>query len=126
MTLLNLILLVSISVVAYTVLYLGLSSFLRKRLFQKLFPHTRQESELSKEELGVLDDAQIDTEKHGAMYLFGMAYLIVNMPGVALCNTFYRMDKAGVPGYVVMIASAIVYSAIISLIYLYWFVRSSH
>jgi hypothetical protein len=123
---LKLTLIISLSVIAYSILFLRLNSYSRKRLLESMFPHVNSEGELSKPESDQLNKAHHKNHSTPLMNILGYAYLIMNIPGVALCSTVYRMDKEGASGYIVMIASAIAYFMIIPFGYFAWLARVSH
>jgi hypothetical protein len=70
--------------------------------------------------------AHLENESKPIKMFLGYTYLIINIPSAALCSTVYRMDKAGVSGYIVMVTSAIVYSIIVPFIYIIVHVGVSH
>jgi beta-lactamase regulating signal transducer with metallopeptidase domain len=104
-------------VLIYSFVFLLSGRYRRSRLVHDMFPHAVNESVLDKTELKQINKRHREIQSKSLGSFFGYVYLIINIPGAAFCNTMYRMDKAGISGYIVASASAFAYAVIIPLIY---------
>lgn len=117
------ILIVPTSVAIYSLVFVSIEILVRKNLFKKLFPLISNEADLSKTDIKLLDEACFEGSRNGILHYMTLAFMIINIPGVGLCNTVYHMNKEGASYSTVVTFSIIFYAVVASFIYFDWFLR---